>query len=69
MRPIQFGVIYSFPVPSVKLISFSNWRTARPLQLDVMYSSPVPSVKLTSFFELADGASHTVSCEIFYSCS
>ena len=68
MRPIQFGVIYSFPVPSVKLISFSNWRTARPVQFDVMYSSPVPSVKLTSFFELADGASHTVSCEIFYSC-
>ena len=50
MRPIQFDVIYSSPVPSVKLSSFSNWRTARPVQFDVMYSSPGPSVKLTSFF-------------------
>ena len=37
------------PVASLKLTSFSNWRTARPIQFDVTFSTPFPSLKLTSF--------------------
>ena len=29
-------------VPSLKLTSFTNWRTARPIQFDVTFSTPVP---------------------------
>ena len=49
--------------------SFSNWRTARPIQFDVTYHNSVSGLKVTSFFELADGVSRTVPCNIFYSCS
>ena len=67
-RPIQFDVTVSTPFPSLKLTYFLNWRTARPIQFDVTYPNFVSGLKLTSFFELADGTSHTVRCNIFYSC-
>ena len=52
------------PVAGLKLTSFSNWRTARPIQFDVTYPNSVSGLKLTSFFELADGASYSVRCNI-----
>ena len=65
VRPIQFDVTVCTPFPSLKLTYFLNWRTARPIQFDVTYPNFVSGLKLTSFFELADGASHTVRCNIY----
>ena len=36
-------------VPSLKLTSFTSWRTARPIQCDLTCPPPDPSLKLTSF--------------------
>ena len=45
--------IFVTPVPSLKLISFSNWRTARPIQFDVKLFTHVASLKLTSFLKFS----------------
>ena len=47
------GEIFVTPVPSLKLISFSNWRTARPIQFDVKLFTHVASLKLTSFLKFS----------------
>ena len=45
--------IFVTPVPSLKLISFSNWPTARPILFDVKFFTDVASLKLTSLLKFS----------------